>query len=257
MRSFTYAPGCFNGTSAATPVVAGAAALALGFTPGATPAQIKTFLLAAVEDRGSAGPDNDYGVGELKLPPMAPPTPVDTTPPNDPSISSPTHALGVASRNRTVQFRWSGASDDQSGVDGFSILLDTAPDSVPDTVKDAEESVTGVSSVSLPNGRYYFHLRTRDNAGNWSGGRHLGPIVISVPRGPTVTARCLVPNVRGRTVKQARARLARARCSLGRVTRAYSGRVRKGRIIRQSRRPGARLPRGTRVNIVVSRGRRR
>ena len=69
--------------------------------------------------------------------------------------------------------------------------------------------------------------------------------------------RCVVPNVRGKSVAQARRMLRAKRCSLGRVTRAYSARVGTGKIIRQSRRPAARFPRGTRVNVVVSRGRRR
>jgi beta-lactam-binding protein with PASTA domain len=58
-------------------------------------------------------------------------------------------------------------------------------------------------------------------------------------------------------VAQARRLLASSRYALGRVTRAYSSKVRKGRIISQSRRPGVRFMRGTRVNVVVSRGRRR
>jgi PASTA domain len=70
-------------------------------------------------------------------------------------------------------------------------------------------------------------------------------------------ARCAVPDVRRRTVTRARALLSARRCALGRITRAYSPRVRKGRIVGQSRRPGARLPRGTRVNVAVSRSRRR
>ena len=74
---------------------------------------------------------------------------------------------------------------------------------------------------------------------------------------PTVQARCAVPNVKGKTVRAARIALNRAKCALGRVTRAYSSRLSTGRIVAQSRRPGARLPRGTRVNVVVSRGRRR
>jgi thermitase len=76
------------------------------------------------------------------------------------------------------------------------------------------------------------------------------------PRAP-VQARCIVPNVKGKTVPAARIALGRARCALGRVTRAYSARVRKSRIIVQSRRVGSRHPRGTRVSVVVSRGRRR
>gem|GEM_PF-2046813 len=74
---------------------------------------------------------------------------------------------------------------------------------------------------------------------------------------PTTQARCAIPNVKGKTLRAARLALTRANCRLGRVTRAYSTRVRLGRIVAQSRRPGVRAPRGTRVNVVVSRGRRR
>jgi uncharacterized protein YkwD/plastocyanin len=70
-------------------------------------------------------------------------------------------------------------------------------------------------------------------------------------------ARCVVPNVKGKTLAQARKMLAAKRCALGKVSRSYSGRVKTGKIISQSKRPGARLARGTRVNVVVSRGRSR
>jgi subtilisin family serine protease len=71
-----------------------------------------------------------------------------------------------------------------------------------------------------------------------------------------VLVRCVVPRLAGRTIRQARSALAARHCSLGRATRRSSARAR-GRVVSQSRRPGARLPRGTRVNVVVSRGRRR
>jgi subtilisin family serine protease len=73
---------------------------------------------------------------------------------------------------------------------------------------------------------------------------------------PPRQARCVVPNVNGKTVRVARRQLAARRCTLGKVRRKYSS-AKKGRIVGQSRRPGARLPRGTRVNVLVSRGRRR
>jgi beta-lactam-binding protein with PASTA domain len=72
-----------------------------------------------------------------------------------------------------------------------------------------------------------------------------------------VVVRCVVPNVKGKKLATARTTLTRRRCRLGRVTRRYSAKVRLGRVIAQSRRPGARLPRGTKVNLVVSRGKRR
>jgi hypothetical protein len=68
--------------------------------------------------------------------------------------------------------------------------------------------------------------------------------------------RCVVPNVRGRTLKQAKSRIQRARCKAGRVARAYSRSVRRGSVISQTPRPGARMKQGARVSIVVSKGRR-
>lgn len=77
------------------------------------------------------------------------------------------------------------------------------------------------------------------------------------PLRPPTQARCVVPNVKRKTVAQARRVLAAKRCALGRVRRVYSAAMERGHIISQSRRPGSRLPRSTRVGIVVSRGRRR
>jgi uncharacterized delta-60 repeat protein len=68
---------------------------------------------------------------------------------------------------------------------------------------------------------------------------------------------CVVPNVRGKTLRIARRTVARGRCAVGRVMRKFSKRMKKGRIISQSRRPGLRLPVGSRVNLVISKGRPR
>jgi Ca2+-binding RTX toxin-like protein len=79
------------------------------------------------------------------------------------------------------------------------------------------------------------------------------PPTQSRPRGQP---RCVVPNVTGKTVAQARTLLSTRRCRLGRVARAYSRKAKRGKVIFQSRRPGLRLVRGTPVNVVVSRGSR-
>jgi peptide/nickel transport system substrate-binding protein len=177
--------------------------------------------------------------------------PPDAQPPTDPNLRSTSHRVGAASTDRTVDIAIEGAIDSQSGIDGFSFAWDRQQATLPDTVKDAEETVSRTTSPALANGRWSFHLRTRDNAGNWTLTRHLGPFVI-VPR-----ARCVVPNVRRETVRQARRMLTARSCALGKVTGTYSAEVKRGRVISQSRRPGVRLPRGTRVKVVVSRGRRR
>jgi uncharacterized repeat protein (TIGR01451 family) len=73
----------------------------------------------------------------------------------------------------------------------------------------------------------------------------------------TVRAPCIVPNVRGRLLPSAKRALARAHCRTGKVTRRYSSKVKKGRVISQEEPAGTRLDPGTRVDLVVSRGRRR
>jgi trypsin len=74
---------------------------------------------------------------------------------------------------------------------------------------------------------------------------------------PPTQARCVVPNLRGKTLAEARTALARAHCRLGAVRRAYSLTVRRGRVIRQAPRAGARSLQGARVAVVLSRGKRR
>jgi len=58
----------FAGTSAATPHVAGLAALVKGAFPSYTPAQIRSFLESHAFDLGASGKDNTYGAGTAQLP---------------------------------------------------------------------------------------------------------------------------------------------------------------------------------------------
>lgn len=57
----------FNGTSAATPHVAGAAALVLSANPGFTPDETRSFLQERAIDMGVSGRDSVYGYGRLYL----------------------------------------------------------------------------------------------------------------------------------------------------------------------------------------------
>jgi beta-lactam-binding protein with PASTA domain len=66
----------------------------------------------------------------------------------------------------------------------------------------------------------------------------------------------VVPNVKGKTVAKAKAALKAKRCAAGKVKQAFSGKVKKGRVIAQSKRPGTRHPRNTKVNLTVSKGAR-
>jgi hypothetical protein len=68
---------------------------------------------------------------------------------------------------------------------------------------------------------------------------------------------CRPPKLRGKALPDARRAIARANCRLGKVRRAYSKRAKRGRVISQRPKPGTALPNGGKVNLVVSRGRKR
>jgi hypothetical protein len=78
------------------------------------------------------------------------------------------------------------------------------------------------------------------------------------PRPPAASQpRCKVPRLKGKTLKAAERALRRAHCRAGKVSRRRSTRVRKGRVIATSPRAGRIRPKGTKVKITLSRGRRR
>jgi probable HAF family extracellular repeat protein len=64
------------------------------------------------------------------------------------------------------------------------------------------------------------------------------------------------PSLKGMTLPSAHDAIARAECSFGRLRRAYSGRVERARVISQSPRAGTRVLWGTKIDLVISRGRR-
>ena len=72
----------FNGTSAATPHVAGAAALVWGLYPAFTPAQVQAFLESRAVDMGATGQDTIYGAGRLHLGVPSPPPIINSITPN-------------------------------------------------------------------------------------------------------------------------------------------------------------------------------
>ena len=72
-----------------------------------------------------------------------------------------------------------------------------------------------------------------------------------IPVTPVIPS-CRVPRLIGKTLAAARRALRRANCALGRVTRRRSSGP-PGRVVRQGRRAGTGLPRGSRVMLVLSR----
>jgi uncharacterized delta-60 repeat protein len=67
---------------------------------------------------------------------------------------------------------------------------------------------------------------------------------------------CVVPKLTGKRLAQARREIRHAHCSLGRVRRKWSSRIDKGRVIGQRPRAHVKRPAGSKVRLVVSKGKR-
>jgi len=116
----------------------------------------------------------------------------DITPPttiSDLQTTSHPDAIGswhIQSQDNSVDITWTAATDATSGLDGYSIICDTNPDTIPDEIKDIEETVTSYTCTFSDGTSNYFHIRAVDNAGNWGDAVHLGPFYIDT-ESPTIT----------------------------------------------------------------------
>jgi hypothetical protein len=68
------------------------------------------------------------------------------------------------------------------------------------------------------------------------------------------TSICLVPRLRGKTLETARRSIKSHDCSVGKIKRATSRSIKRGRVISQKPKPGTQLTHGARVRLVVSKG---
>jgi len=134
--------------------------------------------------RDNAGNNSDYTAEHTLT--------IDITDPIDPTPSSSSHTVGVWSNDATVDIEIAGASDPvsngaSSGVDGFDTAWDQSATWAATEVKDQEEAWTDGTFTATSDGYWYFHIATVDNAGNWTGTKHLGPFRIDTDP-PAVTS---------------------------------------------------------------------
>lgn len=113
--------------------------------------------------------------------------------------------------------------------DGFDFWVGT---SAPDPTNPAERDIDFAPNSIISPFRYPFRY------------------VVSI------APRCVVPNVKGKTLAASRSAIAAAHCTLGKVTRRTSAIVPKGRVISSTPRAGTSLPNKSKVDLVVSKGRR-
>jgi hypothetical protein len=100
----------------------------------------------------------------------------------------------------------------------------------------------------------------------WTGGgcSGTGTCVVTMSSATSVTATfdakppspCVVPKLKGKTLKAARRSLTTHHCSMGKVKHAFSKKVKKGRVISQKPKAGKHLSHGAKVNVTVSKGKK-
>jgi len=132
--------------------------------------------------------------------------------PANPCLWTSSHHLGWPSNDNDLDVGWAGASYKGKGafvgfsagtggakqnsdiinwsltetvpgtddIQGYSYSATINPSETPDTTLDLVHGTDphAITYTAPPDGVYYFHLRTQDTFGTWSGAVHLGPFVL-------------------------------------------------------------------------------
>ena len=151
--------------------------------PGTTDPQV---ISANVPFGRDSGPDSQnlvqFQVADMEGNPGIGPVHavmVDSVLPTNPTyISSPTHNPYTWSNYQYITVEWSGATDERSGIYGYSTSFDQNPYTIPDIYRDTEDPSL-VNYAYLNSSSWWFHVRTLDNAGNAADGAlHYGPFYV-------------------------------------------------------------------------------
>ena len=115
--------GVGGGTSFASPIVAGAAALVLSVNPNLTPGQVQNLLKGGADDLGGAGWDSNFGSGRVNVGQalslaLAAGSDVDTTSPSVSIMTPGEGALVTGTVNVAV------STSDDTGVVKVSLFVD-------------------------------------------------------------------------------------------------------------------------------------
>ena len=109
-------------------------------------------------------------------------------------------------------------------------------------------ATTGAKTISLT---------VTDSDSSLNGGRTGSKsIQVAVQSSAPPVKACIVPKLKGRTVKAARSALKKAHCKAGKVSKKFS-KVKKGRVISSKPGAGKHKSAGAKVNLVVSKGKKK
>ena len=93
-------------------------------------------------------------------------------------LVSTDHAVGLASIDPTIAMSWSAATDDRSGVAGYSVQFSGSASATCDGSQ--ETTSTSFASAALAHGDWYVQVCARDQAGNWGAVVQAGPYTIDL-----------------------------------------------------------------------------
>ena len=102
----------------------------------------------------------------------------DTVAPSGPTdVQSTSHNASGWSNDNTIDIDWTAATDPipGTGLDGYGIVWDTSPATIPDTNNTAAGETTATSAALADGTSHYLHIRAVDKVGNWGTTVHLGP----------------------------------------------------------------------------------
>jgi subtilisin family serine protease len=143
----------FNGTSAATPHVSGAAALVAGAYPSYTPSQIQAYLQDNAIDMGIPGMDNVYGSGRLFL----------GNPPTPPQLQAlPDQVLPLNGSSNPAIDLWAYASDINSPDDQLVFTIENTPDTGAGVSIDSNNRYVNINPASGWQGQTSVTIRVTD-----------------------------------------------------------------------------------------------
>jgi fibronectin type 3 domain-containing protein len=169
----------FQGTSMATPHVAGVAALVKAARPSATAAEIRAAIESTCMDRGAAGYDTTFGYGIVDA--NAAVDAIlggggggDVTPPAAPT------GLTVAAGNATVALDWS--NNTESDLAGYTVYRSTSAGGPFAALNASLLVASAYTDNAVTNGTtYYYRVTAVDTSGNESSNSSMASATPSAP----------------------------------------------------------------------------
>ena len=192
--------------------------------------------------------------------------------------TSNSYTLVASDVGRTIRFRVSGTNSlGSSAADSAQTEVVTAPETLSVSAEGDGSGTVTSSPAGINCGATCSHnydhgssvtLTATAAAGSsftgWSGAcSGTGSCVVTMNSATSVAATfslkpkpkpCVVPKLKGKSLKGARRALKAHNCSLGKVKHSFSTKVKKGRVISQKPKPGKRLKHGAKVSLVLSNG---